>query len=300
MGTSSPSSGASGSNPLIPSWIPDLAPGPAPTPPDQEQPTPPEQDTPNPDNGPEPPTPPADDNVPTNSPPPNTNRFRQPKVDFNNFVRSGGNNQQAFKDAVRGYSKSASGNTRVMARRMQPSVIRVVDFYNAINKVKNEGLDASLQTFNLTSYQGRSALEILSALSDEIFRDHANAFDNTQDDAITKLAYANTVTRICDIENLDLNTLTNEQVEVMLAIFIEETIAQRVICDLGNKMTALESDITVLLEVENNAYQIISGLVRNTIMPEIVATQLGDKADLNKQIENIYRSAFDTLGGINN
>ena len=62
----------------------------------------------------------------------------------------------------------------------------------------------------------------------------------------------------------------------------------------------MESDINKLLEIESNAYQIINGLVRTQIMPEIIATQRGNNKDINKKIENIYRVAFDALGGIKN
>lgn len=293
MGTSSSGSGAGGSNPLIPSWIPSLGP------PDPQPPSPPQDppEKPEPDKNPGKPEPQP---LPPNTPPPNSNRYQQPRRDFNKFVRSKGQDSQAFKDAVRGYSKSASGNTRVLARRMQPSAARVVNFYNAINTVKVSGLDAALTTFHLSSYLQRPALDVLSALSDEIFKDHTDAFDNTQDDSITRQAYANTVTRICEIDDLDLNNLTNEQIQVMLAIFIEETIVQRVICDIGNGMTELTSDVDALLEIEDNTYQIIHGLVRTEIMPEIIATQIGDKENLEQKIENIYRIAFDALAGVNN
>lgn len=296
MGTSSSGGGAGGSNPLIPSWIPNLGP-PGPQPPHPPQDPPEQLEQPEPDKNPNQPAPQP---VPPNNPPPKTNRYQQPRRDFNTFVRSKGQNSQAFKDAARGYSKSANGNTRVLARRMQPSASRVINFYNAINAVKTSGLDAALASFHLSSYLQRNALDVLSALSDEIFRDHSNAFDNTQDDSLTRQAYANTITRICEIDGLDLNNLTNEQIQVMLATFIEETIAQRIICDIGNGMTELTSDVDALLEVEDNAYQIINGLVRTEIMPEIIATQMGDKEDLEQKIENIYRIAFDALGGANN
>lgn len=290
MGTSSSGGGAGGSNPLIPSWIPNLD---STSPQSPELPQNPldktESDNPDPDSFP-----------PNNTPPPNSNRYQQPKRDFNKYVRSKGQDFQAFKDAVKGYSKSAGGNTKVMARRMRPSTVRVVAFYNTINAVKNAGLDAALTTFHLSSYLQRDALDVLSALSDEIFKDDSNAFDNTQDDSITRQAYMNTITRICEIDGLDLNNLTNEQIQVMLATFIEETIAQRVICDIGNGMTEFSSDVDALLEIEDNAYQIINGLVRTEIMPEIIATQIGDKQDLEQKVENIYRIAFDALGGINN
>lgn len=304
MGTSSSGSGAGGSNPLIPSWI-------SPTGGLQSQ----NNDNDNSDNN--------DTNDNTGKvndnesegtdnqadsagqnnelkPEPRTNRYRQPKSDFNKFVRSGGRDRQAFSNAVKGYSRNASGTTKALARRMSPSASRVGSFFEAINAIKNDGLSATLKVFNLSSYENEPLLDTLSALSDIIFNNNEEAYENTQDDSITKLAYANTVTRICEETALDLNTLTNEQIETMTAIFIEETIVQRVIVDLGNKMPAMVSDIDTLLEIENNAFQIVNGLVRNRIMPEIIATQRGTNKNIKQKIENIYRIAFDALGGISN
>lgn len=291
MGTSSSGGGASGSNPLIPAWIPPIG-----NPPSQD----PVEDNEDQGDGGNRPVP--DQKPPDAIPVPVTvaspGRYRQPKSDFNKFVKSGGADKSAFSSALKGYSRSGGGSTQILARRMRPSAIRVGNFYGAINTIRDEGLPVALRVFNLTTYENKSVLDTLSALSDIIFQDRGEAYENTQDDSITKLAYANTVTRICEEIEIDLNNLTNEQIEVMTAIFIEETIAQRVICDLGNQLPSLETNVEKLLEIEDNAYQIVSGLVRNNIMPEIIASQRGESKDLDAKIENIYRLAFDALGGI--
>lgn len=294
MGTSSSGSGAGGSNPLIPSWIPPMENPTTDSNSDAQN----DQNDVNDQGGNEQSEPVTDRQQPISLPAPNTNRYRQPKVDFNKYVRSGGKDSDALKSALKGYSRSAGKRTQVLARRMGPSASRISSFYEAINAIKNNGLSATLKIFNLSYYENQPFLDTLSALSDFIFKENGEAYENTQDDSITKLAYANTVTRICEEEQLDLNNLTNEQIEVMTAIFIEETIAQRIICDLGNKMPELTNDINALLEIENNAYQIINGLVRNQIMPEIISTHRGEGKDISKKIENIYRIAFDVLGEI--
>jgi hypothetical protein len=315
MGTSASGGGAGGSNPLIPSWIGGGGGGLPPTPPGPEQQGNNDGDTNGQgDNG-------AgngdNDNADNNNgggihpnaghsnPPQETsemgrgNRYTAPRRQFNRFVRSGGSNSQALKKALKGYSRSAAGDTRQLAVRMQPSASRVATFYEVINTVREQGSQQALVQFNLRSYQSKPLLDVLSALSDAIFRDTGKIYEDTQDDSITKHAYANTVTRICELDGLDLDHLTNEQVEVMMAIFIEETIAQRVINDVGNNLTENTTNIAELVEMENNIYQIVSGLVRNQIMPEIVATQLGDRQNLDKKIENIYRIAFDAMAGQN-
>jgi hypothetical protein len=164
-----------------------------------------------------------------------------------------------------------------------------------MDTVRAVGKQQALIQYNLGNYQDKPILDVLSALCDVIFEDTGKAYEDTQDDNISKHAYVNTIMRICEIDGIDLDHLTNEQVEVMTAIFIEETIAQRVINDVGNKLTERNTNINALVDIENSIYQIVSGLVRNQIMPAIIATQRGDRQNLEARIENIYRIAFDAM-----
>ncbi|MBX2944161.1 MAG: hypothetical protein KF860_17660 [Cyclobacteriaceae bacterium] len=301
MGTSASGGGAGNNNPLIPSWIP------------FDGGLPPQNDTDNEgmeDGGGEenegPVTFPIDqpemlpDSKPESPIVIPANRYTAPRKQLNKFVSSGGTDRKSFDRALRGYSRNAAGSTSGLARRMAPSAARVAGFTQTINLIRSEGLDNTLRRLNLTEYIGKPVVEVLSALTDYIFSDIENIFHDTQDDSLTKQAYANAIVRICETDDIDLNTLTNENIEVMTATFIEETIVQRVFTDIGNDITKKETDIDKLIEIENTAYQIVSGWVRNTIVPEIKAMQLGNQDNLRQNIENIYRIAFDTLSKIQN
>ncbi|WP_337044956.1 Qat anti-phage system associated protein QatB [Emticicia sp. 17c] len=317
MGTSASSGGAGGSNPLIPSWI---GGGGFPTPEifpdfDMQNPEPfdsngdsggseSENDTGNDNNNSGETTQQDSSNSNssqdsgTGSSSATSNRYTQSRRQFNAYVRGGGQNSAKLKSALKGYSRNAAGGPQQLARRMEPAASRVSSFYTVLNTVQSIGKNEALIQFNLSSYQGKTLLEVLSSLTDEIFKDTDKIYEDTQDDSITKQAYSNTIVRICELGSIDLDSLTNEQIEVMLAIFIEESIAQRVINDIGNGLTQITTDIKELVQIEENIYQIINGLVRNQIMPEIIATQRGDKNDIERKIENIYRIAFDTMAGL--
>jgi len=284
MGTSSSGGGAGNGNPLIPSWIP--AGDPATPLPDK-----PKDDIQKTDNPDSKATPLSRPNI--------LNRYTAPRKDFNKFISGRGSKSNALRRALKTYSRNAAGTTTGMAKRMAPSVSRVSRFVTTIDVIRQAGLNQALSQFNLSEYINRPLLDILSALCDEVFKDTGKLFENTQDDSVTKEAYANTVVRVCEIENIELNNLTNEHVEVMIATFIEETIAQRVIMDIGNKMAKLEPDPSKLVEIENTVYQIVNGLVRNQIMPEVIASQRGERQNLEKNIENVYRVAFDVMSNIN-
>lgn len=302
MGTSASGSGASGGNPLIPSWIDQ---GGLPFAPDQG---PPQQG-----NG-------SDGNKGTGTNDGSNNqtaagsasivngqkalnhskRFQAPRTQFNKYVGSGGSNGSALRKALKGYSRNAAGGTQKLARRMHAASSRMAIFYDVVDGMKRKGSENILRQFNLESYQDKPIVEILSAFSDIIFRDTGKIHEDTQDDSIVRQAYSDTVIKISEIDGIDLDNLTNEQVEVMMAIFVEETIVYRVINDVGNGLTEKNSDVEDLVRLEENIHQVVSGLVRNQIMPEIIATNRGDKTNMDQKIENIYQQALEVLAGLNN
>jgi len=189
MGTSASGGGARGGNPLIPGWIDGggssnqsypAIPLPAENPNSQQS---------------------NDNNAGVNdlnnnvaagpgivAPLDSLNRYRSPRTQFNKYVRSGGTNSGALKSALRNYSRNSAGGTRGMAKRMSPSTSRVAAFYNAINTIKEKGKGVALAQFNLSSYQNKPLFEILSSLSDEIFKDTGKVYEDTQDDSIVKQA----------------------------------------------------------------------------------------------------------------
>lgn len=295
MGTSASGGGAGNSNPLIPSWI--LSGGNPPQHNDENNDI--DSDTSNNEGGNENPESQSGGGlaIPQHSSQEalHPTRYTAPKKQFNKFVSSGGSNRSAFRRAIRQYSRHAAGSTTGLARRMAPSAVRVAGFANTFEGIRTIGLDNTLRSLNLSEYIGKPVIDILSALTDVIFSDDESIFHDTQDDSLTKQAYTNAIVRICEIENIDLGTLTSENVEVMTATFIEETIVQRLFTDIGSDITKKEANIDRLIEIENIAYQIVNGLVRNQIMPEIRAMQLGGKTALIKGIENVYRIAFDVL-----
>lgn len=233
------------------------------------------------------------DNVATQE---SINRFAEARSRFTSYSRNhSSGSTAALSDSLRSYVRKASGGSSTLAKRMRPSAARISRFSNVINTFK-QGVTEALRQFNLSSYIDKPILDILSALTDVIFSDDSD-YNNIQDDSITKLAYANTIIRIAEFEEIDLNSLTNENIEVMVAIFLEETIATRVICDVGTSLFKAVQNCEEILDIEETTYQIVSGLVRTQIMPEIIATQRGDNINIEKNIEKIYRIAFDCIAG---
>lgn len=306
MGTSASGSGASGANPLIPAWI-DQGGLPAVLPPQEKHRENGAGDANDSDEGESSAGESNNNNqvgdtsssgAGAQNPVNNSKRFQGPRKEFNKYVSSGGSDNAAIRSALKGYSRNASGGTQRLARRMRAATSRMGTFYDVVDGMKRRGTSAVLSEFNLETFQNKPIVEILSAFSDIIFSDTGKIYEDTQDDSIVRQAYSDTVIRISEIDGIDLDNLTNEQVEVMMAIFMEETIVHRVINDIGNGLTGKNPDVQELVRLEENIYQVVSGLVRNQIMPEIIATNRGDKTGMENKIENIYRQAFDVLAGL--
>ncbi len=279
MGTSSSGNGPRPKTPLIPSWIPGGMPDAPPPPPRDEE----EDDKPQ--GNPEP------------TVPPNENRYKQSKVNFKKFVKSKGTKNDYANRALRDYVKTSGGGSTVLARRMKPSAVRVAQFYDILTGFRQEGTTESLKHLNLDEYTNKGVVDILSSLMDIVFSNANATFENTQDDSITKQSYANTINRIADEGDIDLDNLSAENIDIMTSIFIEETISTRVICDIGASINKVLTDPNDILEVENNVYQIVSGLVRNSIMSELLATRQIQQSEIEIIFEKIYRIAFDSITG---
>jgi hypothetical protein len=294
MGTSASGTGPRPTTPLIPNWITDVG----------AFPNAPEND--NSDERSD--FVPADDKIDyTVTPSDNSNgttianisipnRYSEARKKFTSFSKTRASGSSDLPDSLKSYVRKGGGGSSTLAKRMRPSTSRIAKFHSVVNVFKEQGAATALKSFNLESYGNKPLLDVLSALTDAIF-DNSSPYKNIQDDSITKLAYTNTINRIVEIEGIDLDALSNENVEVMMAIFIEETIVTRVICDIGTSLFKTIQDCQEIIEIEETTYQIVSGLVRNQIMLEIAATQRGRVESIEKNIENIYRIAFDCIAG---
>lgn len=219
---------------------------------------------------------------------PPANRFNQSQRGFRKAVKSG--DTSGLKRVVKNYVSQGLGKTRKAAQRMSRSGVAIVTFGTVLGNIRQNGLAATLTQLQLGQYVGQPALQVLSALLV-----HVCGASALLDDAITKEAYKETVTRIIDESpDLDLENLTEAQTGEMLAIFLEESIVYRLICDIGRSQTVATSDPARAIEIEQEIYQIVNGMVHSSIAPEFTKA-MNDPANLNCEIQRIYRVAFDAI-----
>lgn len=286
MGTSTNRRGISPATPLLPDWL------------DEEEEETEENDDPQEENEPEDsdqPDQPGDEEVPAEPPVPDDdnpdiprNRFDASQRGFREAVRTG--MPAGLGRVVKNYYRHALGGPRRAAQRMQSSSRAVARFGGILSDIQQQGLAPVLAQYNLAQYTGRPVVEVLSALMEAVC-----GTSSLLDNAVTKYAYAQAVVRIID-ENpaLDLSSLTSTQVAEMMAVFLEESLVYRLICDVGRALTVATSTPAQALQAEEQLSQIVSGLIRSTIVPELQkATQ--DKATIERKLARIYRIAIQTI-----
>jgi hypothetical protein len=230
----------------------------------------------------------ADEESPTPTETSPANRFNQSQRGFQKAVKSG--DTSGLSRVVKNYVNQGLGKAHKGAQRMSRSGGAIVTFGTVLSSIRQNGLDTTLTQLQLGQYVGQPALQVLAALIVPICGASA-----LLDDAITKEAYTETVTRIIDESpDLDLQNLTEAQTGEMLAIFLEESIVYRLICDIGRSQTVATSDPARSLEIEQEIYQIVNGMVHSSIVPELTKA-MADPANLNREIQRIYRVAFDAI-----
>ncbi len=276
MGTSANRKGPKPSIPLLPDWMDEE---PADENPNQQPEDSDYDEAPDGEGGEESPN-------PTEIPP--ANRFNQSQRGFQKAVKSG--DTSGLRRVVKNYVSQGLGKTHKAAQRMSRSGGAIVTFGTVLGNIRQNGLADTLTQLQLGQYVGQPALQVLSALLV-----HVCGASALLDDAITKEAYKETVTRIIDESpDLDLENLTEAQTGEMLAIFLEESIVYRLICDIGRSQTVATSDPARAIEIEQEIYQIVNGMVHSSIVPELT-NAMNDPANLNHEIQRIYRVAFDAI-----
>jgi hypothetical protein len=92
-----------------------------------------------------------------------------------------------------------------------------------------------------------------------------------------------------------LFNLTEEGIETMMAIFIEETITTKLLYDIGAIISIELRSEQEIINIENITRQLVTGLVRNDIMSGIENIQTHSREALNRSITAVYQQVFESI-----
>lgn len=277
MGTSTGFGGAGGGTPLIPSWLPSGGgtPGGPPSPPP---------------GGP----PPGDGNPPPDRspirPPRDTERFRGARNDFTRFAGSGGTDNRALGRAVRNYVGTVYGGAGTAARRMGPSQAVGAGLLRFMADARATTTREALRSLNFTQLSDQSLESTFIQLADVLCPP-----SGTIDEGIARDAFIEMIAEVVEKGITDLDKLTPDQMQTILATFIAKSIEGRLCNDIGTKAVTYPDDVRAAENVQRQLHDFILNGVEDALNSAAALLQNVNIDRVNSLIEKLYVDAFTVL-----
>lgn len=277
MGTSGSYGGPSGGNPLIPSWLEGAT-----------------DTTTQSQDGPAT-APPADGMTPnqpseTPAPEPDPNRFRGPRVNYTQFIRSGGENRAKLGRALSGYVSRSTGGASGAALRMGSSKTTSAKLANFLSVASGHGTHEALRQFNLSHLVGRNLSDVLTGLMDVVCPEGGSV-----DEGIARDAFVETIDSLGKDVDISFDAISQEQLQAIFEIYLCKTIEARICNDIGNRSIEIASDINVIQQVQKQLFDFIKTSVSMAVdsIGSISSTVSRDKFD--GYVQEVYEKSFSYL-----
>lgn len=216
--------------------------------------------------------------------------FTQARTNFSRFVRSGGSDRRALGRAMRAYVGRATGGSRNAAARMGSSISTAGSFYNVLSDIRTQGLEQVLRGVSREELAGRPAPEILAALSDLICGPGGSV-----DEGIARDAFFETVIEFAELGITDLNALTVDQVDELMARFMCNSVEMRLIADIGTRLVSLPSSEGQVDSIRDQLRDFIREAVAVKLQAEVKRLGRYAKDSVSTAIRSIYESAWSIL-----
>lgn len=274
MGTSSMyggySNGGSQNNPLIP---PDFE--------DNEQENANNPESQNPEN--EDPEKDSEDN--------NTEQQEEQTVEWSNAktfmsnVASGRSSN--IKGAVSKYVK-AYGGAKSASKNAVGGIKTTINLGNFVKSISEQGLKETLDAYKI-DYKNKSTKEILSELVNILAPS-----PNTKEDAVSRKALILTMEVLYELiekENLEIESIENLDVNIIIPTYIEVYIYQKLINDLGSRIESNSKSATDAVALEKNIKEYIHSKI------EIVfkGKDIKDYNFSTKEILSLYNQCYTVI-----
>ena len=288
MGTSSAFGGASGSTPLVPSWL-DGADGSGVNSGNDsgEADGGTENEVPQGSQG-TPPAAPAE--RPPAPPPPTGDRFRSPRSNFTRFAGSGGSDRRSLGRAVSQYVSRSSGGSSQAARRMGSSRSTASGLVSFLGNASANGVREALRSLDLESLAGRPVEQVFAGLADYICPDGGSI-----DEGIARDAFIETIADLADAGITDIDGLTSEQIQTVFELYASHAIEARICNDIGTKVVTMPPDIRTVERIEAQLGEFIQRGVSDAVNASGVDIGALLPDQVSGFVDSVYEAAFDML-----
>lgn len=275
MGTSSAFGGASGTTPLVPSWLDS----------DDEEPdgsVPPDE----PSDGQEPEAPVR----PPLPPPGDPARFTAARGNFSRFARSGGADRASLGRAVSQYVGTSSGGATGAASHMGSSRRAGSRLLGFLGDAVRSGAAAALRTLNLQALAGRPIEEVFLGLIDYFCPQ-----GGTIDEGIARQAFIETIAELAQAGVTDLDGLTADQMQTVFELFVTNAIEARLCNDIGMNAVILPADPGEAAQVQAQLHDFLLRGVADALTVARITVQAMTADRALALVDRVYHEAFSIL-----
>ena len=207
MGTSNSNSGQKGNTPLVPSWVDD---GPGNNPGDDK------------------PLPPPGDR----------DRFRYPRKEFTDYIKSSGRNSGSLHRAASNYVRHSLGGASNASQRLGAAKSSSTRLISVLGSISANGLNATLERHGFKNLIGKPIDQIFLGLVDYICPDGGRT-----DEGIARNAFIDLLPLIKEMGIEENSGINETQLRAIMEVYFSNVIMQRLINDIGKNTFRLPDDI---------------------------------------------------------
>jgi hypothetical protein len=214
-----------------------------------------------------------------------------PRRLFNTFARGGG--QKYLGRALSNYVRKGAGGSKSAVVRMGPSRQAARTLYQFIQNVNSEGLQVALSSLSRDDLFGKSASEVLGALTDAICPE-----GGLIDDAIAREAWDEAVLFTLENGTEDVSTMSEEAWAALFCDFVARSIEMKVFNDICVEGVSLPKTIADVNQVERDLHTLIGEAVSETIGDTFSKNERFNENEIKAVVDDIYSRAFTYLSAL--
>ncbi len=192
-----------------------------------------------------------------------------------------------IKGAVSKYVK-AYGGAKSASKNAVGGIKTTINLGNFVKSISEQGLKETLDAYKI-DYKNKSTKEILSELVNILAPS-----PNTKEDAVSRKALILTMEVLYELiekENLEIESIENLDVNIIIPTYIEVYIYQKLINDLGSRIESNSKSATDAVALEKNIKEYIHSKI------EIVfkGKDIKDYNFSTKEILSLYNQCYTVI-----
>ena len=213
-------------------------------------------------------------------------RFSGTNRNLNRFARTGSRN--SMRKGIREYVRKGLGGSHWASERMAGTPRRARALYGVLHALSSGASPETDLGIDTESLAGRPTHEILDRIVEGL-----SPSDGSQDSEASRISIFNALSRLIGEDpTTEINSLTNEQIDLAIELFVGEEICRRIELDVGNtiltKANRAVSAIRLLGEIHRYVGQAVSLSIRNRVSISRPLTRSSIAGIVSKIIQDVF------------